>query len=915
MGLGASGGGLSGIDLSGADIVAGMAVNISGDSTGAVQAFDQAQAALERTDKQLQQSQKKWEAVGKSMTASGKALSLAVTAPLIATGALAFSTAVDFDDAMRQIQAVTGATGDQFEKLRQQALDLGASTAWSASQVAQAQKYLAKAGLDVNQVLGATPQMLSLASAGNLDLASSADIATNIISGYELEISNLAHVSDMLAYASSSANTDVTQMGEAMTYVGPVASKTNQSIEMTTAAIQIMSNAGIQGSMAGTALRGSLSALLTPTDDAKKILESYGLTVSSVDPQIHSLAEITQTLGDVDITTADAMTIFGDRAGPGMLALISQGGGAIEDYTDALENCDGAAQEMAETMEGGAGGSLRSMKSAVEGASITIGEMTADALMPAVEGVTSLANWLDDLDEGSQQLVVTAGMVAAAAGPVLIVGGKLIKHADSSYKAYQKVATQITTKMIPAIQAEIVAIKARDAAAMASLATAATLGLGLAAVAVTAYALKTAYDHTKESTEALDYAQKHLGKTTDMTTDELREYADQMGKAADEVRKLAENEQIAYMMGQEFTAGMDGCAWVAGEFTAKMYDNEGEMIKARIAVGDYADLTEDALRQADDAYEVHRQSVSALQKEYDALEDTINRALGIDEEIDDQGRSVERADIRLEQARRNLADIEAEKAAAERALLTSDGDDRAELQERLTDLNLDYRSALLNVADAEDAYSDAQQQASDLLVEKAGLEDELNGESISSAQNRLTELQAAIDDETAALEDAYTAREAAQENYDAAVLALDQVTNTTLTDNWAKVVQFYQDTPAIRKVITEVYDETGNKVSVTPELSNAVIQIPSFTNPLADAALITARIPELSNPLADISTIPSSAWGAATSAAEQAKAAGAHPGGVNIDTLNVNSPAADAATMMNSTRRTLRNLGTRGIIG
>ncbi|WP_062397839.1 phage tail tape measure protein [Methanogenium cariaci] len=430
MGLGASGGALSGIDLSGADVVAGMAVNITGDSSGAVEAFDRAQAALEATDKQLQQSQKNWEAVGAKMTATGKTLSLAVTTPLLATGgALALSTAVDFDDSMRQVQAATCATAEEFDRLRETALDLGSSTAFTASQAAQAMMYLGKAGLDTNEILEATPQMLSLASAGAMDLGTSADIATNVMSGFRLEVEDLGHVSDILAEAASSSNTSIEQLGEAMTYVGPVASSAGLSIEETTAAIEIMSNAGIQGSMAGTALRGAMSQLLAPTDQVTEVLAKYGLTAEEVDPATRSLAEILDTLAAAGLSTGgDAMTLFGDRAGPGMLALIAEGGGgAIEDYTDALNDCDGAAQKMAETMEGGAGGSLRQMKSAVEGgASITIGgDLVADALMPAIDGgVADLANWLDDLDEGTQQLVVTTGMLAAAAGPTLIVGGE-----------------------------------------------------------------------------------------------------------------------------------------------------------------------------------------------------------------------------------------------------------------------------------------------------------------------------------------------------------------------------------------------------------------------------------------------------------------------------------------------------------
>ena len=167
-------------------------------------------------------------ASGKVVSSFGTKLMLGVTAPLTIMGGLAVKTAASFDDSMRQVQAVTGATGDQFDLLRQQAIDLGADTAWSASEAADAMKYLGMAGLTVNEVYEATPQMLSLASAGVMDLATAADIATNVLSGFNLKVADLAHVSDILARASASSNTSVEQLGSAMAHVGPVASAANQ---------------------------------------------------------------------------------------------------------------------------------------------------------------------------------------------------------------------------------------------------------------------------------------------------------------------------------------------------------------------------------------------------------------------------------------------------------------------------------------------------------------------------------------------------------------------------------------------------------------------------------------------------------------------------------------------------------------
>ncbi|WP_343241649.1 phage tail tape measure protein, partial [Methanoculleus sp. UBA312] len=383
-----------------------LVVEIVGDIAGLTRAYDEAVKRTEGLEGDLK-------SIGKSLTSVGSDLTMKVSAPLVLAGGLMLKTAVDFDDSMRQVAAVTGATGDQFDRLRQQAIDLGASTAWSASESAEAMRYLGMAGLSTNEILEATPQMLSLASAGAMELGVAADISTNVLSGFNLEVSDLAHVSDVLAQAASSSNTSVEQLGHAMAYVGPVASSAGLSIEETTAAIQVMSNSGIQGTMAGTALRGALSSLLAPTKQATDTLAAYGLTAADVDPQVHSLAEIIDTLGAAGLSTGDAMTLFGDRAGPAMLALIRSGGDGIRDYTTALDNCDGAAQRMAETMEGGVGGSLRELEGAVETLSITFGDLIADALMPAIEGATSLANWLSNLDEGTQRVIVTTGLFAA----------------------------------------------------------------------------------------------------------------------------------------------------------------------------------------------------------------------------------------------------------------------------------------------------------------------------------------------------------------------------------------------------------------------------------------------------------------------------------------------------------------------
>ncbi len=404
--------------------LAELVVSIIGDTAKLKQAFAD-------VDKQVAGMGKSFQAAGKQMASAGKSLSLSVTAPVVGLGALSLHTAVQFDDAMRQVQAVSGATGEEFNTLRELAKQLGSETRYSASEAANGMNYLAMAGFEVNDIVKTMPGLLDLAAASNTDLATAADITSNILTGFNMEASETGHLADVLAKAAASANTDVAQLGEAMSYAAPVAASFNVSVEEATAAVGMFSNAGIQASMAGTTLRGILSRLATPTDQAAAVLEKYGLTVQDVNPATHSLTEIVTTLEKVGLSSADAMEIFGDRAGPGMLALISQGSGGLTDLTQQLQNADGAAAKMAETMEGGAGGALRELKSLTESLMIEFGDIVADVILPLVKGLKGLVRYFSDLPTPIKRIIVVVAGLAAAVGPVLIVVGTLISSIGS----------------------------------------------------------------------------------------------------------------------------------------------------------------------------------------------------------------------------------------------------------------------------------------------------------------------------------------------------------------------------------------------------------------------------------------------------------------------------------------------------
>ena len=842
-----------------------LVVEIVGDVAGLTRAYDEAVRRTEGLEGDLK-------SIGSRMTSIGSDLMLKVTAPLALTGGLMVKTAADFDDSMRKVAAVTGATGDQFDRLRQQAIDLGATTAWSASESAAAMQYLGMAGLDTNEILEATPQMLSLASAGAMDLGAAADIATNVLSGFNLEISDLAHVSDVLAQAASSSNTSVEQLGHAMAYVAPVASSAGLSIEETTAAIQVMSNAGIQGTMAGTALRGALTSLLSPTKQATDILATYGLTAEDVNPEVHSLAEILDTLSSAGLSTADAMSLFGDRAGPGMLALIRAGGDGIRDYTAALEDCDGAAQRMAETMEGGVGGSLRELEGAVETLSITFGDLIADALMPVIHGVTDLANWISDLDEGTQRVIVTTGLLAAATGPVIWGIGTLAGSVGSMislYRTYQASTIAAT-----------VATRGFTAAIMAN-----PLGLAIIGVTTLGAVLLPLIASTGDATEAQEEYNTVLRETADLTgktTEEIEDEVEILKEREQEIRRqidllrsqytpATDRQTLALRQStqqtgwhklatggliEEFrgaTDAMEDGTLALGDLNQAQKDARLSALdlelaenRAAQAIRDtelqtrrLADGAKTAYEQASKAVTAHQKTVSDLQKQYNELKETIDKALGIDEEIEDAEREVERADIRRIRAKQDLADLEEEIKAKEAELRVGDFasiKERKAAERELADLKLRHREAVLDVADAEDRYQDALDAASAKQTEKVEVEKALNGESVESAQARLEEIKKQIDEETEKLEIALAKREEAQIAHENLMNQIEIEALEVKSANWAEYVKFMDANPAYGRFYYVEYDENGNPIGGMPQPPVRDIQIPSYASPTFETA-------------------------------------------------------------------------------
>jgi len=335
----------------------------------------------------------------------------------------------DFEKGLSSVQAITDATDYDMQKLKQTALDLGASTAWSASNVTQAEELLGQAGYSTQENIAALPGLLSLASAGSLDLATATDIAVSSMKAFNLDASKAGHVADVLSLSANATNSDVTDLGEAMKYIAPVANSLGISIEDTASAVGLLSNAGIKGSQAGTVLRQTLNRLASPTDTASEMIEKYGIKAFDAQGNMKSLGEVVDilntSLSDLNSQQkADVIsTIFGTESMSGVLALMNQGGMAVTELTKRLEGADGAAQKVADTKLDNLAGQMENLGGVVETMKINLGYKLAPYAKQFVSWVTDKIPVIEEKIVSLVDYISThTGQIKAMAVSLVAVG-------------------------------------------------------------------------------------------------------------------------------------------------------------------------------------------------------------------------------------------------------------------------------------------------------------------------------------------------------------------------------------------------------------------------------------------------------------------------------------------------------------
>ena len=343
---------------------------------------------------------------GRQMQQTGKNLSMKLTAPIVALGAISFSVFKSFEAEMSKVKAVSGATAEEFKMLSDNAKSLGASTMFTAREVAGLQTEFAKLGFTASEITKVTQATLNLAQASGSDLARAAEVAGSTLRAFGLDASQTGMLTDVMAKSFTSSAMDMETFAESMKFVAPVAKAAGMSVQETSAMLAVLANAGIKGSQAGTALRRIISeigATGKTTGEALKDLASKGLDL------------------------ADAKDEVG-RSAQSALLVLAGGVDQIAPLTEAFKNSAGAAAELADEMGNNALGASKRMESAIEGLGISIGEIVAVALVPLIEWIAKLAGWLNDLGPKMKRTIVFIAGLAAAIGPLIFVTGSLIRN-------------------------------------------------------------------------------------------------------------------------------------------------------------------------------------------------------------------------------------------------------------------------------------------------------------------------------------------------------------------------------------------------------------------------------------------------------------------------------------------------------
>lgn len=373
--------------------------------------------------------------IGAAAETAGRALTMHITGKLLDVGQAALQVGMNFDASMSNVYGLMSSLNlsqAQMDALRDTAREMGATTKFSASEAADAMGYMALAGWDDAQVIAGIPGVLNLAAAANMDLAKASDIVTDTMTPFGMAAERAGEAADVFAYAQANSNTTVEGLGEAMKYAAPTADAFGMTLQDTAAAMGVLANAGIKGSQGGTTLNAMLRDMKNNAKNGAIAIGKTKVALTNADGSYRSYAAI---IRDIDKATSSMTAsqrdaalgaIFGDESLKGILATLKQGPDALDAMTEGMYACGGAAADMAATMGDNLKGDLAILESGAQDMAIALSDWLMPAARGVVQGVTDLLGKFNTLDDGTKNTIFRIGAMAAAAGPLLLSGGKVL---------------------------------------------------------------------------------------------------------------------------------------------------------------------------------------------------------------------------------------------------------------------------------------------------------------------------------------------------------------------------------------------------------------------------------------------------------------------------------------------------------
>ena len=486
--------------------------------------------SIELMGQKMQNAGQKIQSVGRAMSTAGTALTKTVTAPIAAMGVAATKVTADFDESMSKVRALSGATGSDFDMLREKARDMGASTRYSAKEAADALSYMALAGWDTNQMMDGLDGVLNLAASSQMDLAEASDLVTDYLSAFGLSAADSSRMADELAYAQAHSNTTTSQLGEAFGNSAAKMHTYGQSMETTVAMLEAFANQGTKGSEAGTQLAAVMRDITNNMEDGAIQIGDVSIAVKDQNGDFRNaidiMADVEKAVGGMGSAekAAALQSVFTRNSFAAVSQILTEGVGNVKEYEKSLGSVEGTAKEMAEVMQDNLKGQLVKLKSAVQELGISFGDILVPHIRRAVQWIQDQVDKFNQLDRSTKEMIVKFAGLAAAIGPVLLVGGKLTTAIGSMVSGAGKAVEWIGKMSNGNIQ--LAGILGPVGLAMGALAVSAVaVSAGLQKVEQAARKsnsqLYDALDATNDATASMKDAGRELGNAFDDANDSI----------------------------------------------------------------------------------------------------------------------------------------------------------------------------------------------------------------------------------------------------------------------------------------------------------------------------------------------------------------------------------------------------------